>query len=276
MRAACRFGRAWRYDGRESNQWGTLAEIRRGRSPVAHRARRLMRRAANTPTPQLTLSRRDEAAIRSWSRWASRVADAVHQDREGHDPAARVEAVAGEVADAGDGAGLGPAAAVGGGAVHAVGDGALLAGQGQVLDEFVAGGVARASPAAGRRPAAARRGWSGSGRSRRRRGRRSRATARRPRPPRRRRRWCRRRRAGRRAASSASRRRSCRSRRRWCRRSGQGGGADDRDLLGAGRRLRQRDLGRHVDPGGAAASGPASRRPAWPGRRRSRWSWSRR
>ena len=78
------------------------------------------------------------------------VADAVHQDREDHDPAARVEAVAGEVADPGEGAGLGPAAAVGGGAVHAVGDRALVAGQGEVLDEFVAGRGRRASPAAGR------------------------------------------------------------------------------------------------------------------------------
>ena len=69
------------------------------------------------------------------------VADARHQDREGDHPAAAVEAVAGEVADAADRARLGPAAAVGGGALHAAGDGALLPGQGQVLDELLAGFV---------------------------------------------------------------------------------------------------------------------------------------
>src|ERR1700752_250398 len=44
------------------------------------------------------------------------VGDAAHQDREGHDAAAGVEAVAGEIADAADRAGLGAAAAISGGA----------------------------------------------------------------------------------------------------------------------------------------------------------------
>ena len=69
------------------------------------------------------------------------VADARHQDREGHHPAAAVEAVAGEVADAADRSRLGPAAPVGGGALGAAGDRALLAGQGEVLDELLAGRV---------------------------------------------------------------------------------------------------------------------------------------
>src|SRR4029077_6137361 len=68
------------------------------------------------------------------------VADAAHQDREDPRPPAAVEAVAGEGADSGQGAGLGPAVAGGGGAVHAVGDGPFVAGKRQVLDEFFAHG----------------------------------------------------------------------------------------------------------------------------------------
>ena len=149
---------------------------------------------------------------------AAEVADAGHQDREGHHLAAAVEAVAGEVADPGQGAGLDPAAAVGGGAV-ACGEATVpsRAGQGEVW--------MKSSPIASPRIASsssttwprARRGSSGSGRSRRRRGRRRRARGRSARPRRRRRRSSRRRRSRRRAASAASRRRSCWSR-RWSRR----------------------------------------------------------
>src|ERR1044072_3821234 len=66
------------------------------------------------------------------------VADTVHQDREDHDLTAAVEAVAGKGAYAGDRARLGAAAAVGGRSLGAVGHGALLAGERQVLDELVA------------------------------------------------------------------------------------------------------------------------------------------